>query len=55
MSFIEHLSWQRFQVITTGHVAIGGACIAESAILDRSRNDVYFIHGHNGKALVRSF
>jgi GNAT superfamily N-acetyltransferase len=30
MSFIEHLSWQRFQVITTGHVAIGGACIAES-------------------------
>jgi GNAT superfamily N-acetyltransferase len=30
MSFIEHLSWQRFQVITIGHVATGGACIAES-------------------------
>jgi hypothetical protein len=34
MSFIEHLSWQRFRVITTGmHRVI--------AILDRSRNDVY--------------
>jgi GNAT superfamily N-acetyltransferase len=30
MSFIEHLPWQRFQVITIDHVPIGGACIAES-------------------------
>ena len=30
MSFIEHSPWQRFQVITIGHVATGGACIAES-------------------------
>jgi len=30
MSFIEPLPWQRFQVITIGHVPIGGACIAES-------------------------
>jgi GNAT superfamily N-acetyltransferase len=29
-SFIEHLPWQRFQIITIGSIAVGGACISES-------------------------
>jgi hypothetical protein len=29
-SFVEHLPWQRFQIITIGPIAVGGACILGS-------------------------
>jgi GNAT superfamily N-acetyltransferase len=29
-SFVEHLPWQRFQIIAIGPIAVGGACILES-------------------------
>lgn len=29
-SFIEHLPWHRFQIITVGSISVGAACLVES-------------------------
>jgi hypothetical protein len=29
-SFIEHLPWQRFQIIMTGTTAVGAACVLDT-------------------------